>query len=45
MPDIDIRKDHEHYIIYVNGEFHCTADDMIEVRKEIAEIEGGQEDE
>ena len=44
MPEIDVRKDRDHYTIYVNGQFHSTADNMTEVDEAIREIEEEQND-
>lgn len=35
--DIDIKRDHEHYVVYINGEFYCTADTFDEAIREIQE--------
>ena len=33
--NIDIRKQMDHYVVYVNGEFFCTADTIVEACKEL----------
>lgn len=33
----DIKRDREHYVVYINGEFYCTADKQNEAAKEIEE--------
>lgn len=39
MLDIDVRKVKEHYEIYVNGNFHASADNMQEVTEELSDID------
>lgn len=38
--EIEIRKLREYYIIFVNGRFHCSCDNMREVDEEIADMKG-----
>jgi hypothetical protein len=40
---ITYEREMSHYIIYLNGEFYCTADDMDEVKREIENIKKEQE--
>lgn len=37
--DYEVKRVHEHFEIYINGEFYCTADNMAEVREEIENYE------
>ena len=31
----EVKRVYQHYEIYINGKFYCTADNMAEVREEI----------
>ena len=33
--EIDIKRDREHYVVYIDGEFYCTADTYAEALKEV----------
>lgn len=35
--NIDIKRDREHYVVYIDGEFYCTADTFEEAIREIKE--------
>lgn len=35
--DIDIHKAHEHYEVYIQGKFYCSADTLEEAIEEIEE--------
>lgn len=34
----EVKKVHQHYEIYINGKFYCTADNMTEVREELEKV-------
>lgn len=36
---IKVTQEREHYIIYVNGKFYCSADNLKEVQKELETIQ------
>lgn len=36
-----VKRDKEHYNVYINGAFYCTADKLSEAIKEIEEYEKG----
>ena len=40
--DIAIHKVHEHYEIYIQGKFYCSADNMDEVAKEMENLSNQQ---
>ena len=35
--NVDIKRNHEHFDVYINGKFYCTADDEREAAIEIQE--------
>ena len=35
MVDYDIVKDREHYVVYIEGKFFCTADKLSEAAEEV----------
>lgn len=35
MADYDIVKDREHYVVYIEGKFFCTADKLSEAVEEV----------
>lgn len=37
---IEIRKEHGHYTILINGEYYCTCKDMEAVNEEVSKYEG-----
>lgn len=34
----EIKQVHQHYEIYINGNFYCSADNMNEVREELEKV-------
>lgn len=38
----DIIKTRDHYKVYINGEFYCTADNIVEAANEISKYESGE---
>ena len=36
MPDVKINLEKGHYVVYVNGEFYCSADTHLEAVQELA---------
>lgn len=42
----EIKRHKEHCVVYINGEFYCTADNMKEAAKEVEEyFKGGNRNE
>lgn len=40
MPeDINIIPVHDHYEVYIDGEFYCSADSVVEAAKEIEDVQ------
>lgn len=35
MPDVNIQREGNHYVAYVNGEFYCSADTHLEAVQEL----------
>lgn len=35
MVTYEIKPDREHFVVYINGEFYCTADDYLEATRDI----------
>ena len=36
MTNVDIRHEADHYVVYVNGKFYCSADTHLEAVQELA---------
>jgi hypothetical protein len=33
--DVDIHREHEHYVVYIQGEFYCSVDTFAEAAEEV----------
>lgn len=40
---ITYAREKDHYVIYIDGEFYCTADDIREVKREIENLKEKKE--